>query len=151
MAATRSNNCRINYFSWYYNTICSSVLIKSEAVAIPIQFRLPAAMWDISGLAAAILDFWLPLTSHSVRLAVFEFLILENMGIAVWILILSQLPPEICDSSGLSAAIFNLRLKFLYFCMHIRSASWDTCSTKSINIRTVDFCPILVFYMTLKL
>ena len=53
---------------------------------------------------------------------ILEFFFLENMGIAVGILILSQLciavgililsqlQAEICGSLGLSAAIFNLRL-----------------------------------------
>ena len=85
-------------------------------------------------LVAAILDFWLPLTLHSVCIAIFkcliELLILENVDIAVGILILSRLPADICGSSCLSAAIFNL---WLPICQeaHIRSARWDTCSSTS--------------------
>ena len=120
------------------------------AVGISIRSHLQAELWGISGFTAVILDFWLPLTSHSVCLAVFEFLILENMGRAVGSFILSQLPPEIYDCSGLSTAIFNLRLPVCQEA-HIRSARYDPCSRKSLNIRTVNFCPILVFYMTLKL
>ena len=52
--------------------------------------------------------------------------------------------------SSLSATIFNL---WLPVCQeaHIRSARWDSCFRKSLDTRTVDFCPILVFYMSLKL
>ena len=45
--------------------------------------RMVEPSFFISGLAAAILDFWLPLTSYSVFIAIFEFLILENMGASV--------------------------------------------------------------------
>ena len=122
------------YSRWNFNSI------SSISWGMRIYFRFYSRhIW-----------FWLPLTSHSVRIAVFEFLIIENMGIAVGILILSQLPPEICDSSGLSAAIFNLQLPVCQEA-HICSARWDPCYRKSLDIRTVDFCPILVFEMTSKL
>ena len=119
-------------------------------VGISIVSPLQAELWGISGLAAAILDYWLPLTSHSVFIAIFELLILKKTCIAVGILILHQLQAEICSSSGFSTAIFNLRLPVCQEA-HIRSVRWDPWSSKSLNTRMVNFSLILVFYTSLKL
>ena len=110
------------------------------AVRISILFHLQAGMWGTSGFAAAIFDYWLPLTPHSIRITIFEFLILENMDIAAGILILLQ--AEICGSCGLSAAIFNL---WLPVCQkaHIHSARWYTCFSKSPDSITNGY---LLFY-----
>ena len=105
---------------------------------------------SISSKSRVMRYFRFSLTSHSVRFAMFAILILENMGIAVGILILFQLPAKICGSSGLSAAIFNLRLPVCREA-HIHSARWGPCSSKSLDTRSVDFCTILVFYSSLKL
>ena len=74
---------------------------------------ISSTSWDlgISGFTAAIFYFWLPLTPHSVRIAVFEFHIIENMGIiAVEITIISHLQAEIWDISGFTAAILDFWL-----------------------------------------
>jgi hypothetical protein len=53
--------------------------------------------WDTctSGLQAAILDFWLPLTSDNILLSAIELAVLENMVVAFGISILSCLQAEI--------------------------------------------------------
>ena len=140
-------SAHIAQYSYCYIWV-SHLRNTGKALVISILSHLQAELWRISGLTASILDVWLPHTSHSVRIAIFEFLILENKGMAVGILILSQLLAEICGSSGLSA-IFDL---WLPVCQEtdIRSARWDICSNKSLDTRTVDFCPISVSYVSLK-
>ena len=65
------------------------------AVGISLLSCLKAEIWVTSGLVAAILDFWLPVTSDSSRSNVIGFPVPENMGTAVGILFLSSPQAEI--------------------------------------------------------
>ena len=80
---------------------------------------------------------WFMTYDHTVQcsFALLEFLILNNMGFAFGILILS-------------AAIFNFRLPV---CRKVQMARSDACSSKSLDTRTVDFCPISIISMSLEL
>ena len=67
--------------------------------------------WDISisGLCAAILDFWLPFASNSIRNIFIEFLNLENMDVAVGIFQLCYIHVEIW--------VFPLWGNIIVFCL----------------------------------
>ena len=77
----------LNWFPWLWKHWCRRLNLSD----------LLYTCWDISisGLLAAILDFWLPLASHSIGNIFSEFLNLENMGVAVGIFQLCCIHAEI--------------------------------------------------------
>ena len=95
-----------------------------------------------SGLAAAILDFRLPVTSDGVCNSAIVFLDPENMGVAVGIILLSCLQAEIC--LGVVSPPPPRSRRTLLFSVHGTkvngvSNSPKTANTFSIGSRMTDF------------